>query len=144
MSVIEKLLSKAAVQENGCWLFLGAWNKDGYGNVTYMGRTFSAHRLAYELLVNVIPRGISVLHHCDNRACINPDHLFLGTQDDNVQDMISKGRDNFTARAKLSAEQVAQIRELIVEERLSLSAIGRMFDVTIQSIFAIKYGINHR
>ena len=71
------------------------WNgaiRDGYGMVWHKGRLVSAHRLSWEIYCGEIPRGMQVLHRCDNRKCINPVHLFLGSQKNNIQDAISKGR----------------------------------------------------
>ncbi len=79
---------------NGCWFWLGAKNSDGYGMFNLGNGGVSAHRIAYALCVGYIPPGVSVLHSCDNRACVRPDHLFLGTQLDNVTDMLKKGRGN--------------------------------------------------
>ena len=81
-------------QTDGCWLWLGAKSPDGYGMLNVRDhRGTNAHRIAYALKVGDIPSGFSVLHSCDNRLCVRPDHLFLGTQLDNVKDMAKKGRD---------------------------------------------------
>lgn len=75
-----------------CQEFRGCRIKKGYGQVNMNGRTVYAHRLAYALHYGEDPTGKCVLHKCDNPPCVNPDHLFLGTQADNVRDMWAKGR----------------------------------------------------
>jgi hypothetical protein len=78
---------------SGCWIWTAGCNGDGYGCIYDLdGRACSAHRVAWELFSGPIPEGIEVLHHCDNRPCVNWQHLFLGTQLDNIVDMVSKGR----------------------------------------------------
>lgn len=80
-------------QTDSCWLWIGAKDPDGYGNFKVGNhRGTHAHRIAYALKVGYIPPGLSILHSCDNRSCVRPDHLFLGTQLDNVNDMAEKGR----------------------------------------------------
>jgi HNH endonuclease len=77
---------------SGCWLWDGAVTNDGYGQVRINNRNFRVHRLAWEQANGLIPEGLSVLHKCDVPSCCNPDHLFLGTQLDNVTDMRTKRR----------------------------------------------------
>ena len=80
------------VPETGCLLYTGYIQNTGYGRITYEGRREGAHRVAYALKHGPIPAGMSVCHTCDVRLCVNPDHLFLGTQTDNMKDMFRKGR----------------------------------------------------
>lgn len=76
-----------------CWTWVGAINSNGYGQLNGpLGNRIYAHRASYEMFIGPIPKGLFVLHHCDNRKCINPSHLFIGTLKDNTQDAISKGR----------------------------------------------------
>ena len=78
-----------------CWIWNGAIRgNSGYGSFNVNGKIESSHRISYKLFKGVIPMGICVLHRCDNRLCVNPDHLFLGTQGDNMKDMFNKGRMN--------------------------------------------------
>lgn len=100
-----------------CWEWLGSHNANGYG--VYGKPKRMAHRLSWEFYNGPIPSAMSVCHKCDNPPCVNPEHLFLGTQADNLRDMDSKGRrvspDNKgvnNPRAKLTQEQVQEIRKL--------------------------------
>ncbi len=78
--------------DDDCWLWRGATSRRGYGNFGVNGRSTVTSRYAWELTRGPIPKGLCVLHHCDNPPCCNPAHLFLGTRGDNARDMLSKGR----------------------------------------------------
>lgn len=99
-----------------CWEWRARRNPLGYGTFKYHDKSILAHRMAYYLTYDVMPDGLVVCHTCDNRSCVRPDHLFLGTQLDNMRDAKSKGRyDNKPAgqahhRARLTNDQVAEIR----------------------------------
>lgn len=77
---------------NGCWPWIGRLSHVGYGQIKQHYRTRHAHRVSYELNVGPIPEGMLVCHRCDNRQCVNPDHLWLGTFGDNNRDRNAKGR----------------------------------------------------
>jgi HNH endonuclease len=96
-SIEERLFSKYAKNENGCWIFAGYKDKKGYGHIGIAAegsdkKRVRAHRLSYSLFVGEIPDGMMICHRCDTPSCINPDHLFVGTAQDNTDDMFSKNR----------------------------------------------------
>ena len=76
----------------GCWIWMGYLNSGGYGSFYVDGQLRSAHRVSWELHYGPIPEGLNVCHHCDVPGCVNPDHLFVGTQKDNIRDALNKGR----------------------------------------------------
>ena len=127
----------------GCWPWKGKPNKkSGYGNIKYYGRWTSAHRIAYLLSNGEIPKGLNVLHHCDNRICCNPLHLFAGTHKDNIQDALKKGRLNppkgeNQPTHKLSENDVHTIRKLIKDGQTQRS-IAADFGVSHSTIYAIN------
>lgn len=146
LSLEEKLLSKAS-QQGECLVWFGQKCKRGYGRLRLDGRLQRAHRLMYELRNGPIPAGAVVMHSCDNRACINPAHLSVGTQRENIHDMINKGRSNRVRgerhpKAKLTGEEVKEIRRRFVsyDRTNGARALGREFGVTWQSILAVVSG----
>lgn len=96
-----------------CWLWTGLLSWKGYGITAVHQRHVGAHRLAYELAYGPIPPGMFICHHCDNRRCVRPDHLFLGTAQDNTDDMLRKGRESWAVgeRGGLAVLTEAQVRE---------------------------------
>lgn len=89
---LEFALDHRTKKTDACWEWIGCTTSYGYGHVTNAGKRYAAHRLAYELHRGPIPDGILVCHTCDNRKCVRPDHLFLGTHKDNASDSVAKGR----------------------------------------------------
>jgi len=122
---------------SGCWLWNGAVLKGGYGLSNDGDKCVLAHRLSYKSFVGDIPDGLVVAHKCDNRICVNPDHLWLATHKENSSDMVKKGRSASKERcgkSKLTSEQIDFIRK----SELSHRALGKMFDVSHANIGYIK------
>jgi len=135
--VVSDFWSKVAIRANDdlCWEWLASKNKKGYG---YVGigekRMVKAHRFAWAYPDYVIPDGLHVLHSCDNPSCCNPKHLFLGTQMDNIKDMISKKRDHFLTGLKLTSKEVLEIRSRYKVGGVSQSALAKEFKVSHSNI----------
>lgn len=103
-----------------CWTWRGMVNTNGYGRFSLADNHRLAHRVAFEMFIGPVPEGMVVCHSCDNRLCVNPFHLWLGTQADNVQDAVRKGRHRVPDTAgerngnrKLDWEKVAIIRSMV-------------------------------
>jgi len=107
---------------SGCWLWMAGTNNHGYGKFQINRKSRYAHRVSYELNVGPIPDGLRVLHKCDTPGCVNPAHLFPGTDADNVRDMMEKGRKAQTpgednGNAKLTENDVRDIRTKRMNQR---------------------------
>jgi hypothetical protein len=130
-------LWKNTDRSTGCWIWLGLKSQKGYGSISYQGKGVRTHRLAWQLTNGQIPPGMMVCHSCDNPSCINPDHLFLGTNSDNQKDRVSKGRKNrgeFKKGeshwcSKLTRAQVDEMRRIRQTTGLSESKLAKMFGI---------------
>lgn len=128
----------------GCWTWTAGKTSKGYGEFMFHKKVRYAHRTAWELTFGKIPDGLCVRHTCDNPACCRPDHLVLGTQADNVQDMIDRGRDRKAlgvdnGRAKLNPQKVRRLRRLRASG-LSLKKIALIFGINDKTVWAVVSG----
>ena len=124
-----------------CWLWMGHTHAKGYGKLTFFNDTRAAHRMSWEL-THGPPGQLFVCHHCDNRKCVNPEHLFLGTTDDNMADMVSKGRGALgdrNSQLKLSESEVQSILEGITQGK-SQRALAKAFNCDKRTIKSIASG----
>ena len=125
-----------------CWVWQGCKDKNGYGRMTYHGKDKRAHRIAYALFHGEEPpSNILICHRCDNPSCVNPKHLFAGTNGDNVRDMVRKGhhRDisgEANPMAKLTEADVIEIRKMIADG-FSKRIIAHQFGVSERYIYYI-------
>jgi hypothetical protein len=125
----------AKVDKTGaCWEWTAAKDSWGYGRFSIDGKLYGAHRVSWELAYGDLPDDMSVLHRCDNRKCVNPGHLFLGTHQENMLDMKLKKR----SRSGESAHH-AKLGPASVEEIRSLAATG-----VLQRDLALKFGVSTR
>jgi hypothetical protein len=149
---IERLLKHIIISEAGCWEWVGA-KQHGYGNFSINGKGYRSHRVSWEFFnEKPIPNGLEVCHHCDNPSCINPDHLFLGTHEDNLRDMNNKNRaffrkgmnmnsGNLNPSAKLSLLQVKEIKESLKNFKPGLcTELALQYRVCNSTIKDIKQG----
>lgn len=95
---------------DGCWLWMGGKDGDGYGGFWLEGKPISAHRYSYQLNIGPIPEGLLVLHTCDQPACVNPAHFFLGTKKDNAIDREQKGRSRDSRGEKQGAAKLTEVK----------------------------------
>lgn len=119
-----------------CWKWNGAVGNNGYGRINTAGRGMpieSAHRVVWVLTFGPIPEGKFVLHRCDNKLCVNPKHLWIGTQADNMRDMKKKGRGCIgekNGQARLNRNTVLKIRKVYSTGKFSQSKVATMFGIS--------------
>lgn len=148
-SISERFWMKVQ-KTRGCWYWTS--NEGGktlkYGMLSVpQGHEGMAHRISWEIHFGKIPEGLLVLHKCDNPKCVKPSHLFLGTPQDNMDDMVRKRRSLYgekSPQAKLSAIQVERIRKLYTSGKYSQQKLGEMFGVHQTNIGFIVRLVNWR
>jgi hypothetical protein len=127
---------------DGCWNWQAYVGPNGYGQIGFSGGLLAVHRVAWILANGLIPDDLYVCHHCDNRTCCNPAHLFLGTFRDNMDDMLAKGRHGGTSgerhpQAKLTREIVDGIRRRYKEENIRQEDLGAEYGVSKPTVSAL-------
>lgn len=146
-SDIDRFWSKVDVRgPEECWEWQAGRFNHGYGMFGLKGKALLAHRIAFVLVKGAIHPGLHILHSCDNRGCCNPNHLREGTNLDNVNDKVSKGRQSRLSgedhgRARLSATEVADIRSLYAEGGITQLELARRYSISKSHVSAI---LTHR
>lgn len=132
--------------ENDCWNWTASKDAYGYGNMLWGDRVLKAHRISYMLVCGSVPDDLCVCHTCDNRACVNPNHLWLGTNADNVRDKQQKGRVGALKgeqhyNARLTQESVETIRNRYNNGGISYDKLAKEYGVSKSQIYNIVKGI---
>jgi len=138
----------------GCWEWQGARLNGGYGVMRFQKRQQLTHRIAWQLTIGPIPSGRCICHHCDNPACVRPDHLFVGSHKDNMNDMHSKGRAGDHAwwrrpgrkhhKAILNPKQAEEIRNLYRATDLTHRALAARYGVSAAAIWHVLKNLSYR
>lgn len=141
-------------RSDGCWLWMAGRSSEGYGTFRFNGRMQKAPRVAWQLTFGPIPDGLNALHHCDNPPCVRPEHLFLGTIDDNNKDRAAKGRSKGTFKqadpahpatlrsgerhwlAKVSDQDVIEMRRL-TQSGASRKCLAARFNIHAATVSRI-------
>ncbi len=127
--------------DDECWEWKASFRNAGYGAFKIGDKVFDVHRFSWEIENRrPVPDGKIICHTCDNKKCVNPAHLFLGTHKENTQDMLKKGRDNYAkgekaGASKLNTKQVKEIREK--HKKHSLSKLAKEYKVNKRTIIQI-------
>ena len=140
ISIEIRFWSKVDKTDN-CWNWTAGKNEKGYGLIKYKGKTVSTHRLSYILHYGEIPDNKCVLHSCDNRSCVRPDHLFIGTNQDNMTDMQKKNRafrgtGELNGNAKLSNQQTLDlIKDFISNKKYGYKTfLAKKYNISITQV----------
>ena len=144
LTLKERFDMQYEIAESGCWLWTGTKSvPKGYGRIKNGQKGLGAHRVSWRLHRGPVPKGKMVCHRCDVTACVNPGHLFLGTNKENIQDSINKGRFNKnkargerSGQAKLTRYQVSLIRG----SKLSSNKLSTLFSISRSQVKRIKRG----
>ena len=134
----QKLKSHRVVKPDGCWVWDGCKDKDGYGKITWNKRYYRVHILVAELTFNDFKSWLCVCHTCDNPKCFNPEHLFMATNEENTKDRTAKNRDARGERQGLSKLTEAQVKEIRFKKNLRNTAdLAKQHGVSEATIYDV-------
>ena len=147
MDALQRFEQKVCPEPNsGCWLWMGAVSSSGYGNLKFGASYANAHRVAYELYVGHIPDGMQICHKCDVKLCVNPDHLFVGTRQDNMNDMVQKRRwqreNHPKAEKNGNAKLTISIANEIRDDPREYRKIAKSYGIGTSTVCRIKRGVS--
>lgn len=142
------------LKTDSCWIWTAGSRGLGYGAFKHEGKTIDAHRMSWIIHNGTIPKDIFICHKCDNRSCVNPDHLFLGTHSDNMRDAYNKGRLNMnsfdrsanaighvpTTRTLKTEADVIKVKSLIKNRTVSLKQLSLIHNISYQLLRDISCG----
>jgi hypothetical protein len=132
--LLEKFMSHVR-KTDSCWIWTGCRIESGYGRIKIDGRCILAHRASHEIFIGEIQNGFEVCHSCDVKFCVNPKHLFVGTRKDNMEDKVFKKKQwrpkgVLNPKAKLTEENIKEIRRLYIPWQFSQQKLADMFGVS--------------
>jgi hypothetical protein len=142
----KKIILDNIIEVDGCWIWNKSITSNDYGKATYLNRSWRAHRLSYTLFKGEIPGNQFVCHKCDNPRCVNPEHLFLGSATDNMQDCVNKGRYKNVKKTKPEVSDEVKLKALIFivrNRKMSTAQISTQLGVDIQTIRQLKAGVKY-
>jgi len=143
--LISKVKDLSFLTDEDCWQMSVVNKRDGYGRIYFLGDKHTAHRISFFIFKDFCASNllnepwIEICHTCDNRACINPNHLFKGTKSDNMKDCFNKGRSGGLFKSKFSKETIKQIQERLAEG-IQQKLIAKEFNISPSYLSQIKHG----
>lgn len=145
-----RFYEKIAFGSTECWHWIGTIDSVGYGRLMHPKEN-KAHRISWIIHVGQIPKGMKILHRCDLRSCVNPDHLFLGSQSDNVKDMMNKKRNvakglngELNPMAKLTSEDVEKMKNIRKSTAMSFNKIAKIMGISTMTVYRACTGKSWR
>ena len=137
-NTLKRFTAKVEITDS-CHIWTASKTRTGYGYFRADGRTDLAHRVAYKLYNGEIPRGMYVIHACDNPSCVNPEHLAIGTQSDNILDCVMKNRH---PKQKLTESDVTAMREKYESTKTTMTALAKEYGVDKSTVRLAIRGLN--